>query len=138
LTTNQQTNATTLGFTTNLPNATGAYFSQTVAALGAVTSTNTRVIARNQLPDVALSGTTSLAGAHTHTIPTVDNGGIIDTSIAQGASNSINSNLAPTNSAGNHTHTLTTESINGGVTQQSFDITPKTITANAFIYLGNI
>ncbi len=46
-------------------------------------------------------------------------------------------------SAGNHTHTIdshghtaTSTSINGGVTQQSIDITPRKLVVNTFIYLG--
>lgn len=46
-------------------------------------------------------------------------------------------------SAGDHTHTMnahthsaTSTSINGGVTQQSIDITPRRLIVNTFIYLG--
>ena len=47
-------------------------------------------------------------------------------------------------SAGSHTHTIdshghtaTSTSINGGVTQQAIDITPRRLVVNTFIYLGN-
>ena len=47
-------------------------------------------------------------------------------------------------SAGSHTHvidahghTATSTSINGGVTQQAIDITPRRLVVNTFIYLGN-
>lgn len=36
-----------------------------------------------------------------------------------------------------HGHTATSSSINGGVTQQSIDITPRKLVVNTFIYLGN-
>ena len=36
-----------------------------------------------------------------------------------------------------HSHTATSTSINGGVTQQSIDITPRRLVVNTFIYLGN-
>jgi hypothetical protein len=36
-----------------------------------------------------------------------------------------------------HNHTATSTSINGGVTQQSIDITPRRLVVNTFIYLGN-
>jgi hypothetical protein len=46
-------------------------------------------------------------------------------------------------SAGNHSHvidphnhTATSTSINGGVTQQTIDITPRKLVVNTFIYLG--
>ena len=35
-----------------------------------------------------------------------------------------------------HGHTATSTSINGGVTQQSIDITPRRLVVNTFIYLG--
>ena len=35
-----------------------------------------------------------------------------------------------------HTHTASSSSINGGVTQQAIDITPRSIRVNTFIYLG--
>jgi hypothetical protein len=35
-----------------------------------------------------------------------------------------------------HGHTATATSINGGVTQQSIDITPRRLIVNTFIYLG--
>ncbi|BDB52197.1 hypothetical protein [Flavobacterium ammonificans] len=35
-----------------------------------------------------------------------------------------------------HTHTATSSSINGDVTQQSIDITPRSLSVNTFIYLG--
>ena len=47
-------------------------------------------------------------------------------------------------SSGNHSHTMnahghtaSSTSINGGVTQQSIDITPRKLVVNTFIYLGN-
>ncbi len=47
-------------------------------------------------------------------------------------------------SAGSHTHVMdahshsaTSSSINGGVTQQAIDITPRRLVVNTFIYLGN-
>jgi hypothetical protein len=42
-----------------------------------------------------------------------------------------------TSSAGNHNHTITTSSINGGVSQQVLDVTPKSLSVNTFVYLGN-
>ncbi|MEN9655151.1 MAG: hypothetical protein RL311_59 [Bacteroidota bacterium] len=35
-----------------------------------------------------------------------------------------------------HTHSATSTSINGGVTQQSINITPRSLVVNTFIYLG--
>ena len=41
-----------------------------------------------------------------------------------------------TSSSGSHDHTLTTSSLNGNVTQTAFNVTPKTLSVNTFIYLG--
>ena len=38
--------------------------------------------------------------------------------------------------SGTHSHTITTNSINGGVSQQAFDVTPRSLSVNMFIYLG--
>ena len=35
-----------------------------------------------------------------------------------------------------HTHSASATSINGGVTQQAFDKTPRSLVVNTFIYLG--
>ena len=35
-----------------------------------------------------------------------------------------------------HAHSATATSINGGVTQQAFDKTPRSLVVNTFIYLG--
>lgn len=39
--------------------------------------------------------------------------------------------------AGSHSHTITTDSINGGVTQEPIDITPMSLSVNQFVYLGD-
>ena len=58
-----------------------------------------------------------------------------------GTANLINTGII--GSAGDHTHvidphnhTATSTSINGGVTQQTIDITPRKLVVNTFIYLG--
>ena len=35
-----------------------------------------------------------------------------------------------------HSHTITTNSINGGVIQQSINIQPQSLSVNMFVYLG--
>jgi hypothetical protein len=35
-----------------------------------------------------------------------------------------------------HNHTASSTSINGGVTQQAIDKTPRSLVVNTFIYLG--
>ena len=140
LTSAQQTQAILFGFATNLPDATNAYLSQNEATLGSVSSDNTKTITRNQLPNVTLSGSTSTDGSHTHTSedayfsPTSTLG---DSSGGGGQRGYPATTTKTTDADGEHTHTVVTESLNGGVTQQELDITPKTLSVNLFIYLGN-
>jgi hypothetical protein len=145
LSSTQQTQATALGIGTNLPNAANAFLVQNGTTLGSVSNSNTKTIAQSNLPNVTIGGTTSADGLHTHTINVnsnallyVYNGAV--TAMSDGNSNWTsgstvsNANVIATN--GNHSHTITTNSINGGVTQTSLDITPKSLSVNTFIYLG--
>lgn len=66
LSANQQAVATALGFGSNIPDATDAYLVQKGSGLGAVTGSNTKTIAQNNLPNITLSGSTSEAGQHDH------------------------------------------------------------------------
>jgi hypothetical protein len=152
LTATQQAEATALGFGANLPNATDAFLVQNGASIGSVSGSNTKTIAQNNLPNVTLSGTTSSSGDHAHTnnssssnggygIVRTSNGGnntITDADVSAGEPNILSSAIALTiNATGAHTHTLTTSSINGGVAQQTLNITPKSLSVTTFIYLGN-
>jgi hypothetical protein len=141
----QQAQATTLGIGTNLPDASNAFLVQNGRALGDVFGDNTKTIARANLPNATLSGTTSSDGNHTHTINVNDNNvttvsGGTTTAMKEAQSNwtagSTVSNANVVSSAGNHTHTFTTSSLNGNVTQTALDITPKSLSVNTFIYLG--
>jgi hypothetical protein len=146
LSSTQQAQATLyLGAGTNLPDASNAFLVQNGSAVGTVSGANTKTIARANLPNVTLSGTTSTDGSHTHTVnvndnnvTTVSGGNVTAMKEAQTnwtAGNTV-SNANVISTAGNHSHTLTTSSINGGVTQTSLDITPKSLSVNTFIYLG--
>lgn len=145
LSSTQQTAASSLGFSGNLPDATNAYLSQNGATLGNLSGNNTKTIAQSNLPNVTLSGNTSTTGNHSHAIgrrANEDNGAYDPGDGHKFENSAITSDrgyLGSFNSSteGNHSHTITTSSINGGVTQQSLDITPKTLSVNTFIYLGN-
>jgi hypothetical protein len=91
LTASQQAVASSLGFTTNLPDATTAYLVQDNGTMGNVSGSNSRTIAQSNLPNVNFTGTTSSDGAHTHTVDPV-------------AFNSANN--------GNHAHTVDPTSVN--------------------------
>ncbi len=141
----QQAQATALGIGTNLPDAANAFLVQNGTTIGSVSSSNTKTILRGNLPNVALGGSTTADGSHSHTINVNDNGVV---SVSGGtatamkeAQNNWTSGAATNNanvvsSAGSHSHSITTSSINGGVTQTALDITPKSLSVNTFIYLG--
>ena len=168
LTANQQAQATALGISSNLPDATNAVLMQSSGSLGAVTGSMSMTLAQNQLPNITptitVNNTTATmqnAGAHEHPISVVSStiGGypfgvpnafkkeLIPTSEAnadvtdRGGGTLVNTGII--GSAGSHSHTIdahshtaTSTSINGGVTQQTIDITPRKLVVNTFIYLG--
>jgi hypothetical protein len=127
LTSSQQTRATALGFGANIPNALNAVQMQNGTTLGSVSGSNTKTIAQNQLPNVNFEGSI-LNVAHGAYIPSSATGLITNT---------------PGSSWGNAAGGGYTENfylnipLNGGVTQQALDITPKSLSVNTFIYLGN-
>lgn len=133
LTSTQQTQATALGFGTNLPDARDKYLSQvTAGALGSLVGANSVTLAQANLPNVTLGGTAASSGAHAHSGNYISTGGSNNWVGTLGSF----SLLTNTPSAGAHTHTITTNSINGGVTQTSVDNRPQTMKVNIFIYLG--
>ena len=168
LTANQQAQATALGISSNLPDATNAVLMQSSGSLGAVTGSMSMTLAQNQLPNITptitVNNTTATmqnAGAHEHPISVVSStiGGypfgvpnafkkeLIPTSEAnadltdRGGGTLVNTGII--GSAGSHSHTIdahnhtaTSTSINGGVTQQTINITPRSLVVNTFIYLG--
>lgn len=143
LSASQQSNATALGIGTNLPNAAHAFLVQNGTTLGTVTGNNTKTIIQSNLPNVALGGSTTTNGSHTHTTKVNDNN-VAQSNVAT-AMKEANTNwtqgVATSNptvmeSSGDHSHSITTTSINGGVTQTALDITPRSLSVNTFIYLG--
>jgi len=157
------TNANSLGFSGNLPNATDKYLSQvTAGSLGddSGNALNKITLNRNQLPNFTLTGTTgdnnakhthtgttNNDGSHTHTYLRANqnaqgqNGGddfmsnvlITDTTTADG---SIHTHGFTTNQeTQTHKHTFETVNVNPD-TQVDINIQPATLKANAFVYLG--
>lgn len=150
LSASQQTIATSLGFGTNLPDATNSYLVQNGTALGNISNSNTRTIQRNQLPNVPLTGTTNTVQPEVRY--DIKNG--TNPNRAQIANGSSTVFLAADNTNGigvynddvnnssvlwqnSHSHTFNTESINGGVSQQTLNIQPQSMSVNMFVYLGN-
>lgn len=144
LTTTQRAAANSLGFSSYIPNANNSYLVQDGTRLGSINSNNSRVIARNQLPNFQLSGNTSSAEP-TIMYDIINNNGkpATDTysytflagKIGTGTRNldHVNTNVLHQNP---HSHSFTTNSVNGGVAQQSINIQPQSLSVNMFVYLG--
>jgi hypothetical protein len=98
LTANQQVVAVSLGFTTNLPDATTAYPVQNTGTLGAVVGSNTTTLTQANLPNVSFTGTAANAGAHTHTT---------DPAVVGSSYNGDHAHSGSTSTAGGHNHTHT-------------------------------
>jgi hypothetical protein len=62
----QQSAATAMGLSGNLPNASNAYLVQNGGGMGAVSGANTTTLAQTNLPNVNFTGTAASAGDHAH------------------------------------------------------------------------
>ncbi len=141
----RQSEAASLGFSGNLPDATDAYLSQDGGTLGATSGSNAKTIGRANLPNVTLGGSTSTDGAHSHSISrrsnpdanAYDPGGGRKFENSAATTDRTILGTFNTSTSGAHSHTITTESLNGNVAQQDLDITPKTLSVNTFVFLGN-
>ncbi|WP_145953290.1 hypothetical protein [Chryseobacterium indologenes] len=144
LTSTQRTAANSLGFTSYIPNATDSYLVQDGKRMGSINSNNSRIISRNQLPNFQLSGTTNSAEP-TIMYDIINNNGrpATDTfsytflagKIGTGTRNldHVNTNVLHQNP---HSHSFNTNSVNGGVAQQSINVQPQSLSVNMFVYLG--
>jgi hypothetical protein len=122
----QQAQATSLGIGANLPNADNAFLVQNGSAVGTVAGSNSVTLAQNQLPNVTYTGQ----------IAEVAHGAAIIAS-ASGVFSRISGASYGNASGGGSTETFNLSiPLNGGVTQQQINITPKSLSVNTFIYLG--
>lgn len=122
----QQAQATALGIGTTLPDAANAFLVQNGGTPGSVTGSNSITLAQNQLPNVTYTGQ----------IAEVAHGAFIVSS-ASGVFTRVSGASTGNASGGGSTETFNLSiPLNGGVTQQALDITPKSLSINTFIYLG--
>jgi hypothetical protein len=120
----QQSRATALGLGSNIPNASNSFLVQNGTTLGSVSSSNTKTIAQNQLPNVTLNGRIGASDGNVQ---------MVSASVL--AMKEAQSNW--TNTADRYTgYGVVQVPLNGGVTQQNFDVTPQSLSVNTFIYLG--
>lgn len=149
LTSTQQAVANTV-FTGNLPDATGAYLAQG-GTLGAVSGSNTKTIAQANIPNYALPTATTSSNSHSHTGTTSTDShnhtynhaiSYVRSGTSGGSIPNDNANTTTTTDSHNHTFTTSTNahthtvSVNSGGSGTAFDITPKTLSVNTFVYLG--
>ncbi|ANF49107.1 hypothetical protein A0O34_00405 [Chryseobacterium glaciei] len=148
-----QAAAATLGFTTNLPDATDRVLKTKTTSenLGITGGFNTLTLVRANLPNFnfagTISGTALSNGAHTHTPPAGafllggtqmgNNGtGNFAGNAPAGAWGGIGAS-ANTASAGGHTHTLSgTASVPSGGTGTPLDNRSPYLVVNTYVYLG--
>ncbi|MET3538671.1 hypothetical protein [Chryseobacterium limigenitum] len=132
-----QSNATSIGFTTNIPNATGRYLKAKTGAeaLGALGGNTTFIVAQANLPSVTFNGTALSSGSHTHTYTDrgniIANAGNIGAIVNNQADDS--AGIYTTSAAGDHSHSF---SVTTGGSSTPVSIDPKNIALNIFIYLG--
>ena len=135
-------NAAQLGFATSIPDAADCVYFGTDwhSQTGTVVGDNERTIDRSMLPVESLTVTVDSAGEHTHTYDHTHNHGnyvnVILTPNNYPVPQYYAGTVLDTNLAGDHTHTAVTEPLNSGGTQNAFSVLPKTLVANAFLYLG--
>jgi hypothetical protein len=122
----QQTQATALGIGTNLPDATNAFLVQNGNTVGTISGSNSITLAQNQLPNVNYTGQIAEV-AH----------GAVTIANASGVFSRVNGTSWGNASGGGVTESFNLNiPLNGGVTQQQINITPKSLSVNTFIYLG--
>lgn len=130
-----ETNATTLGFTTNIPNSENRTLkhpssTENINDTGGLSNTT---LSQSNLPNINFTGTTSDDGNHNHNFnralgaDQIRNGADANrTFYNQGGTTN-------TSTSGNHSHTF---SVNTGGSSQSFERYQPYLVVNTFIYLG--
>jgi len=133
LTVTQKMNATVLGFTTNLPNADNSFSVQNGDTPGAVTGSNGKLLSQTHLPNIQLGGTTTADTITSEVSTKVGN----DLDTYTNGDVTLFPAIPLIQNHGSHSHGITTDYLSGGVTSQvTLDVTPKSLSVNKFVYLG--
>ena len=140
LSANARAIAASLGFTSNLPNATDRVLKAKTGAetLGSTGGANSQTITQANLPNVTLSGTTtgstSSAGAHTHTYSaTSTSNGHSHTLSATSGSTGHTHTISLTSTSTTHTHTLSATSSSAGAHTHTMQVPVR----GSYSHLGN-
>lgn len=131
LSSSQQSIASSLGWSGNLPDASDVVLMQNGGTLGAVSGSNSKTLSQNNLPNVTLSGTAAAGGVHNHTATSSTTGAHTHTGTTSSDqhnhtitaynsgtgtsgivsnSNSSSTVNSKTTSSDSHSHTITTTS----------------------------
>ena len=139
----QQTNANSLGFGANIPDAEGKILFKN-GPVNTQGGSDSITIAQANLPNITFNGTTGTAGAHNHggftgfsTVSARTNIGSGNTSYFFQESGTSTANI------GNHRHSISTDgshthpvSVPSGGSDTPIPITPSYLSVNMFIFLG--
>lgn len=93
----QQLIAASIGLSNALPNANNTYLSQNGSSLASVTGSNTLTLTQAQLPNVNFIGTTTINGAHLHTV---------DPNSVNTSTDGLHNHTGNTTTNGSHTHNI--------------------------------
>lgn len=113
----------TCGLSGAIPNAAGRVLVQG-GAPGTISNATGITLARNNLPNVSISGSTSIAGAHSHTYSFVQDG--IDAGYGWLANNDARIVNRTTTENGNHSHTFSFN-LNGDVQQAQINLSTNNL-----------
>ena len=153
----QRDRANAVGFSDNIPDATGSVLVQG-GALGVTSGSNLRALLHSDLPNVVLnavteaagnhqhSGNTGATGAHSHSYTPSPNATSNTVVLGSGQTRAKAGTVAQTGQAGTHSHNLNIEAngehthsvsinLNNG-TQTLIDVSQQSLSLNMFIYLG--
>lgn len=129
-------NATLLGFTGSIPNASDKFLKAKTGSevLGTTGGNSSVVLTQTNLPNVTYSGNTNNAGDHSHQFN--DRASGITTSIESGNTRTIVDNTTgtlTTDTSGSHNHTFT---VTTGGSNTPLNLQPKYLSSYFFVYLG--
>jgi hypothetical protein len=127
LTASQQALAVSLGFTTNIPNASTAYLVQNGSGMGAVSGGNTVTLTQSNLPNVSFTGNAANAGNHSHTTDPA----AFNSVIAGAHDHWVDAPPTGTSTNGWHSHGSNANGGNGaGLQFQDGNLTPTSVDYN--------
>ncbi|TKC10664.1 hypothetical protein FA048_10835 [Pedobacter polaris] len=140
---NAQTAATALGFASTIPNATDRFLKTKTGSetIGNTGGNNSLTILQTNLPNVtftgSITGSTSTAGSHTHTVERPSKQADTDRGTAASSWSIDSLQNGATTPNGDHTHTVSgTATVSSGGSGTVLDNRSAYLIVNTYIYLG--